>query len=229
MGSRRMLGFALGEHHDAELAYGALAMAVAVRGGQVARRHHAHRPGQRVHRGRRSARPAPGWASASRWAGPGRRWTTRSSNPGTPPWSSSCARLEHFATRAQARARVAAWIEEYNTHPAALGLRHDAPRRLGAGPRRRAGGRVSPAGRCAAQTRTEAASPPLTFDEKAAALGPGDAPREGTGPPLRRQGCCASLRRRPCGPALTPETTAAPQAGNTGRPQPARPGARRVR
>ena len=35
MGSRRVLGFALGEHHDAELAYGALAMAVAVRGGSV--------------------------------------------------------------------------------------------------------------------------------------------------------------------------------------------------
>jgi putative transposase len=35
MGSRRILGFALGGHHDAELAYGALAMAVAVRGGQV--------------------------------------------------------------------------------------------------------------------------------------------------------------------------------------------------
>jgi transposase InsO family protein len=34
-GSRRVLGFALGEHHDAELAYGALVMAVAVRGGQV--------------------------------------------------------------------------------------------------------------------------------------------------------------------------------------------------
>jgi hypothetical protein len=33
--SRRVLGFALGEHHDAELAYAALAMAVAVRGGQV--------------------------------------------------------------------------------------------------------------------------------------------------------------------------------------------------
>ena len=33
--SRRILGFALGEHHDADLAYGALAMAVAVRGGQV--------------------------------------------------------------------------------------------------------------------------------------------------------------------------------------------------
>ena len=35
MGSRRVLGFALGEHHDAQLAYGALAMAMAVRGGQV--------------------------------------------------------------------------------------------------------------------------------------------------------------------------------------------------
>jgi transposase InsO family protein len=35
MASRRVLGFALGEHHNAQLAYGALAMAVAVRGGQV--------------------------------------------------------------------------------------------------------------------------------------------------------------------------------------------------
>jgi len=33
--SRRVLGFALGEHHDAALAYAALVMAVAVRGGQV--------------------------------------------------------------------------------------------------------------------------------------------------------------------------------------------------
>ena len=35
VGSRRVLGFALGEYHDADLAYGALAMAVAVRGGHV--------------------------------------------------------------------------------------------------------------------------------------------------------------------------------------------------
>jgi len=35
MASRRILGFAVGEHHDAQLAYGALAMAVAVRGGQA--------------------------------------------------------------------------------------------------------------------------------------------------------------------------------------------------
>lgn len=36
MGSRRIVGFALGEHHDAELTYAALAMAVAVRGGKEA-------------------------------------------------------------------------------------------------------------------------------------------------------------------------------------------------
>ena len=35
MASGRILGFALGEHHDAQLAHGALAMAVAVRGGQA--------------------------------------------------------------------------------------------------------------------------------------------------------------------------------------------------
>ncbi len=33
--SRRILGFALGERHDAQLAYGALAMALAIRGGQA--------------------------------------------------------------------------------------------------------------------------------------------------------------------------------------------------
>ena len=55
-----VLGFALGEHHDAALTYGALAMAVAVRGGQV--------PGVimhtdrgRIHRGRLPrGLPAPG-------------------------------------------------------------------------------------------------------------------------------------------------------------------------
>ncbi|MEU4603460.1 IS3 family transposase [Kribbella sp. NPDC023972] len=36
MGSRRIVGFSLGEHHNAELAYNALVMAVAVRGGKDA-------------------------------------------------------------------------------------------------------------------------------------------------------------------------------------------------
>ena len=102
MASRRVLGFALGEHHDAQLAYSALVMAVAVRGGQV--------PGVIMHtdRGRntppgRSGRPASGWAPASRWADPGPRWTTRSSNPGTRPWSSSSARWSSSPPRQQPR------------------------------------------------------------------------------------------------------------------------------
>ncbi|MGH9260315.1 MAG: hypothetical protein ACRD08_10545 [Acidimicrobiales bacterium] len=36
MGSRRIVGFAMGEHHDADLATAALQMAVAVRGGKEA-------------------------------------------------------------------------------------------------------------------------------------------------------------------------------------------------
>jgi Integrase core domain/HTH-like domain len=89
VGSRRVLGFALGEHHDADLAYGALAMAVAVRGGQV--------PGVIFHTDQGSEytaglfrAPASGFRFPSRWAGPGRRWITPSSNRGTRPWNSSC-------------------------------------------------------------------------------------------------------------------------------------------
>jgi len=76
MASRRVLGHALGEHHDAALAYGALAMAVAVRGGQV--------PGVIMHTDQGSEGSTPpawsggranGWASASRWDGPGPRGT----------------------------------------------------------------------------------------------------------------------------------------------------------
>jgi putative transposase len=62
--SRRVLGFALGEHHDMELANGALVMAVAVRGGQV--------PGVIFHTDQgseyttaSSAQPASGFPSAS--------------------------------------------------------------------------------------------------------------------------------------------------------------------
>ena len=76
MASRRVLGFALDEHHDAQLAYGALTMAVAVRGGQV--------PGVIMHTDQgseytaRLVRSACGrLASASRWAGPAPRWTMR--------------------------------------------------------------------------------------------------------------------------------------------------------
>src|SRR5439155_1504614 len=106
MGSRRIVGFALGEHHDADLAYAALAMAIAVRGGKEAIAGVICTPTRAA-----STPPAPsapratGWVSGSRWAGPARRWTTPSSRAGTAPWSSSCAALTPAAGGAPTRHR----------------------------------------------------------------------------------------------------------------------------
>jgi transposase InsO family protein len=62
MASRRVLGFALGEHHDAQLAYSALAMAVAMRGGCVPGVIFRTGQGSEAHRQRLPRRlPAPGY------------------------------------------------------------------------------------------------------------------------------------------------------------------------
>ena len=113
MASRRVLGFALGEHHDAQLAYGALAMAVAARGGQV--------PGVIMHTDRGSEYTAALVQQACQ------RLSIRQSmgRPGSAldnavieSWHSTLEfelrSLEHFDTRAQARARVSTWIQDYN-------------------------------------------------------------------------------------------------------------------
>ena len=118
--SRRVLGFALGEHHDAELAYGALAMAVAVRGGAV--------PGVVMHTDQGSEytarlfRAACQRLSISQSMG---RPGSALDNAVIESWHSTVEfelrRIEHFATRAAARVRVAAWIEDCNhsrRHPA---------------------------------------------------------------------------------------------------------------
>lgn len=112
--SRRVLGFALSEHHDAELAYGALVMAVAVRGGRV--------PGVMMHTDQGSEytarlfrRACERLAISQSMGRPG----SALDNAVIESWHSTVEfelrRLEHFATRAAARVRVAAWIEEYNT------------------------------------------------------------------------------------------------------------------
>jgi len=124
VGSRRVLGFALSEHHDARNAYGALAMAVAVRGGQA--------PGVILHTDQGSEytagafRQVCGRLSICQSMG---RPGSALDNAAIESWHSTLEwelrRLEHFATKAAARARVAAWIEEYNTtrRHSALGMR----------------------------------------------------------------------------------------------------------
>jgi putative transposase len=112
--SRRVLGFALGERHDAQLAYGALAMAVAVRGGQV--------PGVIFHTDQGSEYTARSFQTACQRLG----ITQSMGRPGSAPdnavieaWHSTLEfelrSVEHFPTKAAARAKVAAWIQDYNT------------------------------------------------------------------------------------------------------------------
>ena len=115
MASRRVLGFALGEHHDAQLAYGALAMAVAVRGGQA--------PGVVFHTDQGSEYTAGTVRAACTRLGIRQSMGRPGSaldNAVIESWHSTLEfelrSVETFATKAQARARVAAWIDDYNRH-----------------------------------------------------------------------------------------------------------------
>jgi putative transposase len=113
MGSRRILGHALGGHHDAELACAALVMAAAVRGGTVT--------GVVFHSDQGSEYTAARFRQAC-----GRLGVRQSmGRPGSAldnavieSWHSTLEfelrSLRKFTTRAEARAAVAAWIEDYN-------------------------------------------------------------------------------------------------------------------
>jgi putative transposase len=111
--SRRIVGFALGDHHDAELAYAALAMAVAVHGGAV--------PGVVLHTDGGSEYTAGAFRSSCDRQGIRQSMGRPGSaldNAVIEPWHSTLTfellDLEQFPTKAAARRRVAEWIEEYN-------------------------------------------------------------------------------------------------------------------
>ena len=124
MGSRRILGHALGEHHDAALAYGALAMAVAVRGGRV--------PGVVFHTDQGSECTARSFRQACERLGIAQSMGRPGSaldNAVIESWHSTLAfelrSRQAFATRAAARSAAAAWTEDYNhvRRHSALGMR----------------------------------------------------------------------------------------------------------
>jgi transposase InsO family protein len=115
MASRRIIGFALGAHHDAELAYAALAMAVAVRGGRDAI------AGVILHTDRGSEYTATRVRTACDRLGIRQSMGRPGSaldNAVIESWHSTLEfelrRIEHFTTNVEARAQVAAWIEDYN-------------------------------------------------------------------------------------------------------------------
>jgi len=112
--SRRVVGFAQGAHHDAQLARAALHMAIAVRGGNVA--------GVIMHTDQGGEYTGAAFARACRRAGIRQSMGRTGSALDNAVAESFNSTLEfellahgHFSTRAQARAAVAAWIEEYNT------------------------------------------------------------------------------------------------------------------
>jgi transposase InsO family protein len=124
MGSRRIIGFALGAHHDAALAYGVLAMAVAVRGGAV--------PGVVFHTDQGSEYTAGSFRQACERLGVAQSMGRPGSaldNAVIESWHSTLEfefrSLRKFATRDQARAAAVAWIEDYNhvRRHSALGMR----------------------------------------------------------------------------------------------------------
>ena len=113
--SRRILGFTLSERHNAQSAYGALALAITVRGGQV--------PGVIMHTDQGSEYTAGAFRAACQRHGVSQSMGRPGSaldNAVIESWHSTLEfelrRLEHFATRAAARAKVSAWIEDYNTN-----------------------------------------------------------------------------------------------------------------
>jgi putative transposase len=116
MGSRRVIGFALGEHHDAPLAYDALTMAIAVRGGKQAI------AGVIMHTDQGSDFTAKLFREACERTGVRQSMGRPGSaldNAVIESWHSTLEfelrRLEHFRTRAEAYRRVPVWIEEeYN-------------------------------------------------------------------------------------------------------------------
>ena len=126
MGSRRIVGFGVGEHHHADLAKMALQMAVAVRGGKDALVEVIMHTDQGSEYTAKNFQAACGRVGINQSMG---RAGSALDNAVIESWHSTVEfelrQLEHFTTKAQARRRIAAWIEEYNhqRRHSSLGMR----------------------------------------------------------------------------------------------------------
>ena len=112
--SRRAVGYAMDAHHDAQLATAALQVAIAVRGGDVT--------GVIMHTDQGGEYTGDLFAAACARAGVRQSMGRTGSALDNAVAESFNSTLEfelladnHFRTRVQARATVAAWLEEYNT------------------------------------------------------------------------------------------------------------------
>lgn len=126
IGSRRVVGFAMDEHRDTDLAWAAVQMAVAVRGGRDAIAKvifHSDQGGEYTSHTFRKACTRMGITQSMGRPG------SALDNAAIESWHSTLEfelrRLEHFTTKAEARTKVAAFIDEYNRdrRHSALGMR----------------------------------------------------------------------------------------------------------
>jgi transposase InsO family protein len=113
LASRRMPGFALGEHHDAPLAKAALCMAAAVRGGEVSGVvFHSDKGGE--YTGDVFAQACAGLGAIQSMG----RVGSALDNAAAESWNSTLEwellSRRHFATKDQARSEVARFIDTYN-------------------------------------------------------------------------------------------------------------------
>ena len=113
LASRRLPGFAIGEHHDAPLARAALCMAAAVRGGQVAGVvFHSDKGGEYTGNVFTDACAGLGTIQSMGRVGSALDNAAAESFNSTLEWELLSRR--HFATKDQARREVAAFIDNYN-------------------------------------------------------------------------------------------------------------------
>ena len=113
LASRRIVGFGLSEHHDAELATGGDQDGRRRPRRGRRRRHLPHRPGQRIQRG--PVRPACATLAITQSMGrAGSASTTPPPSRSSRPWSGSCSGSRRFATKQAARREVARFIDWYN-------------------------------------------------------------------------------------------------------------------
>jgi len=113
LASRRLPGFAMGEHHDAELARAALCMAAAVRGGDISGViFHTDKGGEYTGDTFAEACEALGVVQSMGRVGSALDNAAAESFNSTLEWELLSRR--HFATKAQARGEVAGFIDRYN-------------------------------------------------------------------------------------------------------------------
>jgi transposase InsO family protein len=113
LASRRMAGFAIGEHHDSALARAALCMAAAVRGGRVAGVvFHTDKGGEYV--GDLFTRACAGLEVIQSMGRVGSALDNAAAESFNSTLEWELLARQHFATKDQARREVATFIDAYN-------------------------------------------------------------------------------------------------------------------